>query len=109
MTKLATFALFISVKDPSTFQEAMNNQETDRLMGGLVEEIEFLHKNHTWELVELYEGKKAIEQMSEQDETFSIRKRRGKVQGSLSNQGVCIVEGGHLSLDFSSRRKTHFY
>ena len=57
MTKLATFALFISVKDPSTFQEAMKNQETDRLMGGLVEEIEFLHKNHTWELVELYEGK----------------------------------------------------
>lgn len=78
-------------------------------MGALVEEIEFLHKNHTYELVELYAGKKAIVQMSEQDETFSIKKRKGKVQGSLSNQGVCIVEGGHLSLDFSPSHKTHFY
>ncbi|KAK4411938.1 Retrovirus-related Pol polyprotein from transposon TNT 1-94 [Sesamum angolense] len=30
-------------------------------MGAMVEEMESLQKNHTWELVQLYEGKKAIE------------------------------------------------
>ncbi|KAL0286681.1 UNVERIFIED_CONTAM: Retrovirus-related Pol polyprotein from transposon TNT 1-94 [Sesamum angustifolium] len=30
-------------------------------MGAMVEEMESLQKNHTWELVQLFEGKKAIE------------------------------------------------
>ena len=38
----------------------MLNEEKDRWMGTLVEEIESLHKNQTWELAQLPEGKKAI-------------------------------------------------
>ena len=44
---LASFALFISSGDLSSFQEAMLNEEKDRWMGAIVEEIESLHKNQT--------------------------------------------------------------
>ena len=57
---LASFALLISNGDPSTFQEAMLNEEKDRWMGAMIEEMESLHKNQTWELAQLLEGKKAI-------------------------------------------------
>ena len=42
---LASFAILVSSGDPSTFQEAMLNEEKDRWMGAMVEEIESLHKN----------------------------------------------------------------
>ena len=38
----------------------MPNEEKDRWMGGMVEEMEFWQKNQTWELAQLPEGKKAI-------------------------------------------------
>ena len=57
---MAFFALLVSSRDPSTFQEAMLNEDKDRWMGAMVEEMESLHKNQTWELAQLLEGKKAI-------------------------------------------------
>ena len=57
---MASFALLISSGDPLTFQEAMLNEEKDRWMGAMVEEMESLHENQTWELAQLPEGKKAI-------------------------------------------------
>ena len=44
---LASFALLISNGDPSNFQEAMLNEEKDRWMGAMVEEMKYLHKNKT--------------------------------------------------------------
>ena len=38
----------------------MLNEEKDRWMGAMVKEMESLHKNQTWELPQLPEGKKAI-------------------------------------------------
>ena len=57
---LVSYALITSSKDPITFQEAIHNQEKSRWMGAMVEEIQFLHKNQTWDLVEPPEGKRAI-------------------------------------------------
>ncbi|RVW67999.1 Retrovirus-related Pol polyprotein from transposon TNT 1-94 [Vitis vinifera] len=57
---LVSYALITSSEDPTTFQEAIHNQEKSRWMGAMVEEIQSLHKNQTWDSVELPEGKKAI-------------------------------------------------
>ena len=57
---MVSYALITSSGDPTTFQEAIHNQEKSRWMGTIVEEIHSLHKNQTWELVELLEGKSAI-------------------------------------------------
>ena len=39
LAKLVAFDFLTSVGDPSTFQEAMNNQEKDKWMGAMVEEM----------------------------------------------------------------------
>ncbi|CAJ2662759.1 unnamed protein product [Trifolium pratense] len=57
---LAAYALLTSSGDPSTFREAMASQEKERWMGAMMEEMESLQKNHTWELVQLPKGKRAI-------------------------------------------------
>src|SRR4051812_10294751 len=59
--ELVSYALITSSGDPSSFQEATCSQEREKWMGAMVEEIESLHKNQTWDLVELPKGKKAIE------------------------------------------------
>lgn len=78
MAKLATFALFTSAGDPSTFQEVMNSQEEVKRIGAMVEKIESSQKNQTWELVEFLVEESHRMQMSVQEETSSIRKRKGK-------------------------------
>ena len=57
---LVSYALITSSGDSTTFQEAIHSQEKSRWMGAMVEEIQSLHKNQTWDLVELLEGKRAI-------------------------------------------------
>ncbi|KAL6326996.1 hypothetical protein AAG906_012680 [Vitis piasezkii] len=57
---LVSDALITSSGDPTTFQEAMHNQEKSRWIGVMMEKIQSLHKNQTWDLVELLEGKRAI-------------------------------------------------
>jgi len=78
LAKLATFALFTSAGDPSTFQEVMNSQEEVKRIGAMVEKIESSQKNQTWELVEFLVEESHRMQMSVQEETSSIRKRKGK-------------------------------
>ena len=57
---LVSYALITSSRDPTTFQEAIHSQEKSRWVGEVVEEIQSLHKNQTWDLVELPKGKRAI-------------------------------------------------
>jgi len=58
---MAFFTLVISSGDPTTFQEAVNSQYKGRWVGAMAEEMESLHKNQKWDLVELPERKRAIE------------------------------------------------
>ena len=57
---LVSYALITSSGDPTTFQEAIHSQEKSRWMGVMVEEIQSLHKNQTWDLAELREENRAI-------------------------------------------------
>ena len=57
---MVSYALVISSGDPTTFQKAVNSQEKSKWMGAIVEAIESLHKNQTWDLVELLEMKRKI-------------------------------------------------
>ena len=57
---MVSYAIVISSKNPTTFQEAVNSQEKCRWVGAMTEEMESLHKNQTWELVELPKRKMAL-------------------------------------------------
>jgi hypothetical protein len=57
---MVSYALVISSGDPTTFQEAVNSQEKSKWMDAMAEEMESLHKNQTWDLVELPERKRKI-------------------------------------------------
>jgi hypothetical protein len=57
---MVSYALVISSGDLTSFQEAINSQEKSRWVGAMAEEMESLHMNQTWDLVELLERKRAI-------------------------------------------------
>jgi hypothetical protein len=57
---MVSYALVISSRDPTTFQKAVNSQEKSKWMGAMAEEMVSLHKNQTWDLVELSERKRKI-------------------------------------------------
>ena len=88
-----SYALVICSGDPTTFQEAINSQEKSIWVGAMVEKIESLHKNHTWDLVELIERKRVIgcKWVFKKKEVVS-EKRGRKDQGSPSSKGLFIAE-----------------
>jgi hypothetical protein len=57
---MVSYALVISSGNPTTFQEAVNSQEKSKWMGYMAKEMESLHKNQTWDLVELPKRKRKI-------------------------------------------------
>ena len=57
---LVSYALITNSGDPTTFQEAIHNQEKSRWMDAMVEKIQSLYKNQTWDLMELLEWKREI-------------------------------------------------
>ena len=54
------FALVTEAGDPSTYQDALGDKDKSKWLLAMQEEMESLHKNHTWELVELPKKKRAI-------------------------------------------------
>ena len=80
---MVSFALITSGGDPFSFKEAINRKDNDKWLVAMLEEMESLQKNKTWELVKLPRGKKAIgckwifrkkEALSEkEDEKFKTR------------------------------------
>ncbi|KAL0423289.1 UNVERIFIED_CONTAM: Retrovirus-related Pol polyprotein from transposon TNT 1-94 [Sesamum radiatum] len=57
---MVSFALIVSGDEPTTFRGAITSQEKKEWIGAMVEKMESLHKNQTWELVQLSEGQKTI-------------------------------------------------
>ena len=57
---MVSFALVTSSGDPLTFNEATNRKGNDKWLAAMLEEMESLQKNKTWELAKLPKGKKAI-------------------------------------------------
>ncbi|KAE8696959.1 hypothetical protein F3Y22_tig00110637pilonHSYRG00407 [Hibiscus syriacus] len=54
------YCLLTEDDEPSTYQEAINNSDASLWMMAMQEEIEALHKNNTWDLVSLPQGRKPI-------------------------------------------------
>ena len=52
---MVPFALNITNEDPTTFQGAITSHDKENWMGAIVEEMEFLQKNQTWELARFLE------------------------------------------------------
>jgi hypothetical protein len=57
---MVSYAFVISSENPTTFQEVVNSQEKSRWVGAMTKEMESLHKNQTWHLVEIPKRKKVI-------------------------------------------------
>ncbi|KAE8730652.1 putative galacturonosyltransferase 6 [Hibiscus syriacus] len=55
-----TYCLLTEDGEPSTYQEAINSSDASLWMMAVQEEIEALHKNNTWDLVPLPQGRKPI-------------------------------------------------
>lgn len=60
MSSNVAYCLLTKEGEPSTLQEAMSSSDASQWMAAMQEEIEALHKNKTWELVPLPQGRKAI-------------------------------------------------
>ena len=56
-----TFALFARDGEPPSFKETISSPEKENWLQAMSEEQAYLDKNHTWNLVELPSGKRAIE------------------------------------------------
>ncbi|KAL0400041.1 UNVERIFIED_CONTAM: hypothetical protein Sradi_2347400 [Sesamum radiatum] len=94
---MASFALLVSGDESTTFHGAINSQEKEVWMGAMVEEMESLQKNHTWELVQLPKRKDGHRvQVGVQKETDSIRKIRKKVQGSVGSKEILTTARNRL-------------
>ncbi|KAE8683930.1 hypothetical protein F3Y22_tig00111166pilonHSYRG00365 [Hibiscus syriacus] len=57
---LVSFTLTVSSDDLVTFNDAVTSQDNDKWMTFMIEEMESLNHNRTWELVRLSEDKKPI-------------------------------------------------
>jgi len=53
---MVSFALNITSEDPTTFQGAITSQDRENSMGAMVDVMESLQKNQTWELARLLVG-----------------------------------------------------
>lgn len=60
MTSHDAYCLLTEDGEPSTFQEVVSCSSDSLWMAAMQEEIESLHRNKTWDLVVLLEGRKAI-------------------------------------------------
>jgi len=94
---MVSFALNITSEDPTSFQEAITSQDRENWMGTMVEEMESLQKNHTWELARLPEGMKAIgcKWVYKKKPTISGKDEK-KVQGSPSSKRILTKERDKL-------------
>ena len=91
---MVSFALVTSGGDPFTFKEATNRKDNDKWILAMLEEMESLQKNKTWELVKLPKGKKAIgcKWIFRKRETLS-EKEGEKFKARLMAKGYSQREG----------------
>ena len=58
--EMLSYALVIVNGDPYTYQEAIESQDRERWVQTMSEEMQSLHQNQTWRLVQLPQGKRPI-------------------------------------------------
>ncbi|KAE8711146.1 putative ribonuclease H protein [Hibiscus syriacus] len=96
---LASFALTVSSDDPVTFHDAVTSQENDKWMASMVEEMESLNHNRTWELVRLPEAKGYSQQKEvDYDEIFSPVVKHTSIRAVLALQPESFTQPGNEHL-----------
>ena len=58
--EVISYALITANGDPENYAEAMESEDHDSWMQAMMEEMESLEKNQTWQLVDLPEGARPI-------------------------------------------------
>ena len=58
--EIISYALITTNGDPEIFEEAMESLDWESWMQTMMEEMESLRKNRTWQLVDLPEGARPI-------------------------------------------------
>ncbi|KAE8713996.1 hypothetical protein F3Y22_tig00110202pilonHSYRG00134 [Hibiscus syriacus] len=91
------YCLLTEDGEPSTYQEAINSSDASLWMMAMQEEIEALHKNNTWDLVPLPQGRKPIGYAQKEgidfNEIFSLVVRLTTVRVVLA---MCATLNLHL-------------
>ncbi|WCJ18000.1 Transposon Ty1-LR1 Gag-Pol polyprotein [Euphorbia peplus] len=99
---MVSYALNVGSDDPANFQEAITSREKEGWMGAMVEEMESLHKNETWELARLPEGKKALRCMWVLKKKPAVSEKEGeKFKARLVAKGFTQVKGVDYNEIFS--------
>ncbi|KAG8482498.1 hypothetical protein CXB51_024223 [Gossypium anomalum] len=85
-------------QEPSNYSEAVSCEDSKKWMFAMQEEMESLHKNRTWDLVELPKGKKAVRCK------WVFKKKEGTPEVEESNYKARLVAKGYsqiLGVDFT--------
>ena len=91
-TDIVAYALPVIEGVPCTYKDAIQNTENLKWKKAMDEEMKSLHKNQTWELVQLPKGKKAIGckwVFAKKEDTLGIRfKARLVAKGYAQKEGI---------------------
>jgi len=93
-----TYCLLTEDGEPSTFHEAIKSTDVSMWMTAMQEEIEALHKNNTWDLVPLPQGRKAISNKwvykIKRDSNDQVERYRARlvVKGYTQKEGIDFNE-----------------
>eukprot|EP00253_Pinus_taeda_P003719 PITA_03719 len=84
----SNFALSITDDDPITMKEAVDSEDGKLWKEAIVDEMESLHKNEAWDLVELLVGKKPIG-------SKWVFKKKTNAEGKVEKYIAWLVEKGY--------------
>ncbi|KAG8471369.1 hypothetical protein CXB51_036995 [Gossypium anomalum] len=92
------YVLLTDGGEPECYEEAMESECKDQWVEAMKDELQSLHENHTFELVKLPEGKRALKnrwvyRLKQEDKSSSLRyKARLVVKGYTQKKGVDFEE-----------------
>ena len=102
--------LITSSGDLTNFQEVVHREEKGTWMGVMEEEMQSLHKNQTWELMELPKGNRAIGYKWVYKKKEVVLEKEGeKFKGCLVAKGYSKKNGVDYDEIFFPRGQTYLY
>eukprot|EP00253_Pinus_taeda_P011256 PITA_11256 len=88
----SSFALITKYGEPSCYQEAVDDTDSEKWKMAMEEEMDSLAKNNTWDLVELPEGRSVVG-------CKWVAKLKWKVDGSIERYKARLVAKGYSQVE----------